>query len=68
MISPLLASLPTIFACATCIGNPNERTTIAANAAIIFMLVVLVLVLGSLCGLIAFLRRCEKRAASLEDN
>lgn len=61
-MSPI--AVPPMLACATCVGDPNAATTIAANAAIFLMLGVLVLVLGSVGSFIVCLARRSRRAGA----
>jgi hypothetical protein len=55
--------LPMSFlACATCKGHPDDPNVIAANIAVLVMLVVLGVVLTGFGKLILFLARAEKLA------
>ncbi|CAN5197632.1 hypothetical protein BH23VER1_BH23VER1_31410 [soil metagenome] len=53
----LPTTIPHIIACATCVGDPGDVTSSAANAAIFLMLGVLGLVLGSFISFIVYLAR-----------
>ena len=59
----LLASLLTdnqLLACATCMGEAGSVTNRAAGFAIVFMLVMLAVVLGSLIRFMSYLSKKEK--------
>lgn len=53
-----------LLACATCIGDPNASSTLAANGAIVFMLCLLAVVLGALIKFITYLNRRSANADS----
>ena len=61
----MMNSLFHLLACATCIPK-DEKVNMAANSAILFMLLILVGVLGSLAGFIVYLARKAKNAAPSE--
>jgi len=48
-------------ACAVCVGNPNSPLTKSANAAVVFLLAVVGLVLAGFAGLFIFWGRRAKR-------
>lgn len=50
-------TITSLVACATCIPNADARVITAANSAILFMLLMLVLVLGSIFSFIIYLMR-----------
>lgn len=52
----------TTLACATCMSNPNNPTTVAGSAAIMFMLVLLFGVFGGVFQFMRYLSRCERAA------
>ena len=52
----------TQLACATCMSNPNNPTTVAGSAAILFMLVLLLVVFGGVFQFMRYLCRCERDA------
>lgn len=62
-MSTALTFHPAVLACATCIGDADSASTLAANGAIFVMLGLLVLVLGSIVKFIFYLNR---RAADAE--
>ena len=55
-----MSTLPVIYACATCMGNPNDGATQAAGVSILFLLVIIGVVLGAFLKFIYFLAKCEK--------
>ncbi|MDR0534629.1 MAG: hypothetical protein LBH01_11825 [Verrucomicrobiales bacterium] len=64
----LLASQP-VHACAVCFGAPGDQNTEAAGHAILFMLGVLVLVLGSIFTTVVVLAwRAHKRSSATHND
>lgn len=53
------------FACATCMGNPDDAATSAAGSSILFMLFVLGVVLGGVAKFIHFLAKCERESTRM---
>ncbi|MEZ5327798.1 MAG: hypothetical protein R3F19_22360 [Verrucomicrobiales bacterium] len=58
----MLATFQNILGCATCIPNGDARIAMAGNSAILFMLLMLVIVLGSIISFIFYLMRRAKCA------
>jgi len=55
-----LTNFDLLLACATCMGDAGSLTNKAAGYAIIFMLVMLAIVLGSLIKFMSYLSKREK--------
>ncbi len=64
---PSSAIAQSVLACSICFGSDGS-TLAATNAAVIFMLVVLVGVLGSFLSFIFYLAKRSRQAALEEDN
>lgn len=61
-------TLSSYFACATCIPNSDARIAMAGNSAILVMLIMLVIVLGSIFSFIIYLmRRAQSADAALDE-
>ncbi len=61
MIPQGIDSVATLLACATCTADRGSATNIASTAAIGFMLLLLVVVLGGIIRFMRYLSRCERR-------
>ena len=55
-------TLTDLLACATCIPNSDAKIAMAGNSAILFMLIMLLFVLGSIFSFIIYLMRRAQRA------
>ncbi|MEM7145463.1 MAG: hypothetical protein AAF591_10020 [Verrucomicrobiota bacterium] len=56
-----------VVACATCMGDVNSPVMQGFNFAVLLMLGVLVLVLGSFLSFIRYLARCQRQAILVEE-
>ena len=63
----MTVTLPSFIACATCIPNSDARVALAGNSAILFMLITLMIVLGSVFSFIIYLSRRARNSGQLDD-
>lgn len=62
MMTTFLTTSQVVLGCAVCVGDPNSPVTVGMNMAILFLLAVVAVMLGSVFTFILYLARKQREA------